>query len=233
MAEIQRLIGEDGKICKVAFGTEKSGDATKTFDVQTGGTAGDKSGAGFWKITAKATTGSIFDTGVTGTYKVGDIYKADGTEVMATGDKASKATLTELADVSTFSLELSKDEIEVTVLGDGTKKYRYGKSDANGSLEGVTMIDSTLGEGGMASRFLRRIAVPATGNTVITEADNSPLYVFMYANKSEAAGEKTVFVYSQISLGGYKLGAKSGEAQNWTSGFRLIGADPVMYEIEN
>ena len=39
-----------------------------------------------------------------------------------------------------FTVELSKDEIDVTVLADGNKKYRAGKQDFSGTVEGITIL---------------------------------------------------------------------------------------------
>ncbi len=230
--EKERLIGEDGKLVRVTPGVEKVGDAVKTFDVHMGGTAG--AGKGWWKITAIAATGSIFTTGVTGTFRVGDLFKADGSEVMATGDKAALVTITDLSDISSFETSFQRDKVEVTVLADGVKKYRYGKADVSGTIEGAMIVGVTDQDEGMISRFMRRIKYPNTGNVVISEVDNGPIYIMGIIQKDEAtSGERHQFAFMQIELEGYKMGAKSGERQAWSSGFSCIGDDPVFYDVEN
>jgi hypothetical protein len=34
---------------------------------------------------------------------------------------------------------------------------------------------------------------------------------------------------AQVEFYGYNLGAAIGDAQNWESGIRLIGPDPIVY----
>ena len=65
-----RLIGEDGGLFLASIGTEQTGDDMTTFDEHAGGSSGDGSGAGWWKITGKADT-SLFDSALS----VGDLSR--------------------------------------------------------------------------------------------------------------------------------------------------------------
>lgn len=69
-------------------GVEYVGDGVKTFAVHTGG-----SGIGYYQVTAKGSPVPVDGTLFDGLY-VGDIFEADGTEVMLTGDSARFITPT-------------------------------------------------------------------------------------------------------------------------------------------
>lgn len=224
-AETIRLIGDDASIERVTFGVEKIGDGIKTFDVHVGG-AGSP-GKGFWLITAKAAAGSIF-----GALVVGDLFPADGDEIMVADDKAKLLTCTPFLDASGWSCQLTAQEVETTLLQDRVKKYRKGKSDADGSLKGVFTLGVTSEAGGLLTRFMRIVKKDAAGVITVSSIDSSPIFIRGVVRNTATAGETFAFMFAQIELFGIKLGADIGSKQEYESKFRLTGSDPVFYNQE-
>lgn len=219
-----RLVGDDADLVTLEFGTELVGDAVKTFDVFAGGTAG--AGKKLYQITGKASTASIF-----GDLVNGDIFPADGDEIMAVGDKAKPITQTPFADCSSFVLNLTAAEIETTVIRDRTKKYRKGKADADGSIKCVFTIGETSKPGGILNQFMKIVKKTATTVTV-SEQNSKPIYILGYVRQTDVADTTQAFVFAQIELFGVKLGADSGSKQEFESKIRLTGIDPVYWEVD-
>jgi hypothetical protein len=227
MSENITLIGDDATIEEVTLGTEKTGDATKTLDELAGGSVGSKKGKGGWIITAKAAASSIF-----GDLIVGDYFPADGDEIPAVGDKAQFVTATPLLDSSGFSMSFSAQEVDITLLRHRVKKYRKGKADGEGSLEGVFTLPETGKANGLVNQFLKVVHKSAAGVITVSEVNSHPLYIRGVIRDTSTAGEIYAFVFAQIELFGVSLGGKSGSNQAYTSKFRFTGADPVYYEEE-
>ena len=224
-AENKTLIGDDATIEEVTLGTEKMGDATKTLDELAGGTVGSKKGKGGWIITAKAAAASVF-----GDLLVGDYFPADGDEVMATGDKAKQVTAKELLDSSGWSVNFSAQEVEITLLRHKVKKYRKGKADADGTLEGVFTLGVTGEPSGLVNQFLKVVQKNTTGALTVSAVNAHPIYIRGVIRNTTVSGETYAFLFGQIELFGVSLGAKSGSSQSYSSKFRFTGADPVYYE---
>ncbi len=220
MPEYLTLIGDDATIERVEFDEEKVGDGTKTFDTHAGGTG---KGKGEWLITAKASTGSIF-----GALNVGDLFPADGTEIMVVGDKAKKAIATPFLDATSWSASFSAKEIETTRLVNKVLTYRKGKADAEGQVKGIFTLGVTGEAGGLLNQFVK--IVKRSGSTVtVSEINSSPLYIRGVIRDTNKTGETYAFLFARIELYGVNLGAESGNKQEFTSKFRFV-ADPVYYE---
>ena len=220
MTEYITLIGDDATIEKIEFGTEMSGDGTKTFDVHAGG---EGKGEGEWLITAKAETDSIF-----GSLAVGDLFPAAGTEIMAEGDKAKQVTATPFLDATSWSASFSAKEVETTRLVNKVQTYRKGKADAEGTVKGIFTLGVTGEANGLLNQFVRIIKKDASTVTV-SEINSSPLYIRGVIRDTNKAGETYAFLFAQIELYGVNLGAESGNKQEYTSKFRFV-ADPIYYE---
>jgi hypothetical protein len=221
------LIGDDCDLYTgSAAATETVGDGTKTLDLLGGGTAGDGSGAGFYIITAKASS-SIFPEGLA----VGQMFPARGTEVLAIGDKAKKLPLTQRGDASGWSLEISRSQIETTRLKDKFKKYRYGKRDAKGKISSIFTMgitDEAAGQVGQTMTLFKR-----TGSTItVSIPEDDSIYLLGYIRKGAVAGEFEDYIFAQVNLSNTTLGGNSGSAQSFDSEFSLTGPDPVFYKDE-
>jgi hypothetical protein len=223
-SEVKTLIGDDATIEELAFGVEKIGDATKTFDVLIGGAAG--SGKGAWLITAKAAA-SIF-----GDLAIGDIFPSDGLEVPAVGDKAKFATATPFLDASSWGVNFTAKEVEITLLRHRVTKYRKGKADADGTLKGVFTLGVTGEAGGLLNQFLKIVHKDKLGAITVSNINSHPIYIRGVVRDTNVADETYAYLFAQIELFGVGLGAESGNKQEYSSKFRFTGSDPVYYEEE-
>lgn len=213
MATADRLVGSDASFFKATVA------ATAT-------TSGVMVAGAFYKI-ATVTSGTVFPTG----YAVGDIFIGDAAKTLTAANSAYLLTSTEVVDASSFSIDLSADEIEVTTLSDSVKKYRKGKVDVSGNVEGINFISEMKKVGSILNRFFKT-ATATAANVVATlnAVTASEIYgVFYLQDDGTTAGETQAFMVSQIEFFGYKLGAAIGDAQAWSSGIRLIGNDPIVY----
>ena len=214
---IDRLIGADGAVKTATFGTT----------LVTGTATADA----FYKIITTEGDGSVFPTG----FVAGDLIQ--GGSVLAAFDAdntAQLATFTTLADVTSWEITFSKDEVEVTTLVDDIKKYRYGKSDANGTLSGINFISELKKANSMASRFTRIAQGDTAGNSALTVSsiNKSTVYFQGYLQEYEGVGESVVFLLGEVELGGWKAGANQGDVQSWESGMRFVGNDPILYILD-
>jgi hypothetical protein len=221
MAEIERLIGSDGKLVTVELGTALNGDGIQSLDELAGGISGDGTGEGWYSVSALAET-SALPSGLS----VGDLFWDDGTLVPASGDSVQLLDETEKSDISNFSIEMNKAEIDVTTISDGVKRYRAGKTDMTGSLEGITEIGVTTAAGYVLNNFIRVIEQATDGSVTVNEIDDSPIYLKGVVQKSTAAGEKEAFIWTKVSILSTSLGAGGEDAQSFSGNFRIAPGDP-------
>lgn len=208
-----RLVGSDASFFKATVAT-------------TATTSGNMVAGSFYKIASISGT-TVFPSG----YAVGDIFVGDAAKTLSSTNSAYLLTSTEAFDVNSFSIEFSADEIEVTTLSDSIKKYRKGKSDMSGTVEGINFVSEMSKTGSFLNRFLRTASttsgyVTSTLNPVVS----SDIFgVFYLQDDGATAGETQVFMVAQVEFYGYSLGAAVGDAQAFSSNIRLIGNDPIVY----
>jgi hypothetical protein len=225
----ERLVGSDGKLVTVEYDEEVTGDGIETLDELQGGSAASGDGAGWWEVTAIAAS-TAFDSNL----EVGDLFWDDGTLVLETGDKAKYLIETEQADVTSFNLELSKAEIDVTTLADDVRRYRTGKVDMTGSMEGITTLGETDAAGWVLNNFIKVISQSSAGVVTKSPIDDNPIYIKGVLQKDITNGEKEAFFWARINLLGSSLGASGEDAQNFSSSFRIApgNPDPTYYVRE-
>lgn len=206
----ERLVGSDGKLVTVTLGT-----------------AGDFSVPGWYVISAIADTSSAFEDG----FEVGDPIYLASDPTLALTDEVQLMTETEQADITSFSLEVSRAEIDVTTLSDDVRRYRTGKVDMTGSLEGIITLDETDADGWVINNFMKTIKQTGAAAWTITEANDDPIYIKGVLQKDTSSGEKESFFWAKINLLGANLGASGEDAQSFSSSFRIApgNPDPVFY----
>lgn len=217
MAAKNRLIGADATLYK---GTAA---ATAT-------TSGSMTEGAIYKIATISGT-TVFPAG----FEVGDYFLGDSTKTLTAGNSAYLVTTAEAADVTEFSIEFSADEVEVTTLPDDVKKYRRGKTDLSGSVSGINFVDEMKKAGSVANRFLRTVTVTSGyGGASMNLVDGTQLVGVFYLQKDQTTpAETTAILIAEIELFGYNLGASTGDAQDWESGMRVIGPDPILFFRSN
>lgn len=215
MAEEKRLIGDDGKLAR---GSLASVAETVTLTAER-----------WYKITAKAVAASKF-----GDLSVGDFYYAPTSITLTSGDEAKLLTLTTVIDLSGWSLELSADEIDVTVLDDKFKKYRKGKLDATGSASFIFIKGETDQADNLANYFFDHVSITASGVVTKTSKKENTLYMVGYLDDTEVAGEAQLATVMEVEFFNFPLNMNSSEAVSIETPFRLAGdTDPILYRITN
>lgn len=206
--EKQRLVGSDGKLVTVTFGSSYVGD-------------GDSIPADGWYRVDELGESSDLPDGLS----VGElVYLKDGDD-LADGDKVTKLEESEQADVTSFNLEISKAEIDVTTLSDNVRRYRTGKTDMNGSMEGITTLGQTDADGWILNNFIK--VIEQNGSSVsVKDIDDSPIYLKGHIAKDEGSAQKEAFVWARVNLLGASLGASGDDAQSFSSNFRIAPGDP-------
>ncbi len=230
MKELKTLIGDDSMIFTGDPGeTEHAGDDTKTIAELT---ATETSAAGLNRvmclITAIAASDSIFPDGL----KTGELFPATGAEVPKAGDKFRLLRLAHIADASSWSLNITQSEIDVTRLNDKFRKYRLGKKDAQLSLSSIFTVGESDQPGGVINRNMKLVKQNSDGTYIVSDEANRALYMLGYVNKAALPEETDDIVFCQIFLYNVKLGGQSGSAQSYDASGRLTGMDPVFYSLE-
>jgi len=221
MMKKERLIGSDGKLVTVNLASEVTGDGIKSLDELAGGLADNGKGSGWWSITAKGE-----ESGFSSALDVGELFWDDGTLIPKSGDKCAFLEESEKADINSFSIEVSRSEIDVTTLSDRVKRYRSGKTDMTGSLEGITNLDITDAAGYIINNFIKVIRQSAGGTIIKNDVDGSPIYIKGVIQKSTDKGEKEAFIWAKVIILSSSLGASGEDAQNFSSSFRIAPGDP-------
>lgn len=207
---LERLTGSDAELHRYTWGAPLvTGTAT----------AGAE-----YKI-VKKDGATVFPAG----YEIGDVFIGDGTATFSATNSASLGTPAVVAECSSFSFDLSSDEIDVTVLKDGVHKYRRGKVDISGSVEGITFVSSLADGTSLANRFLRIMNTSGTNVSTLNEVDNGEFYIKAYLQKDDTAGETVVYLAGQVEFTSYNLGAAVADAQSFTANVRFSGNDPMIY----
>jgi len=207
-----RLVGSDATLMKASFGAE----------VSTG-----SSNSGVWYKIEKKSANTVFPAG----YEVGDLFLGPGTPVTFSATNSARvATFTELVDVTSYTVEFNADEIEVTTLADDGKKYRKGKYDVTGTVEGINRVSEMQKQGSFINRFLRVVDATAGDVATLYDVNGDPLYCQFIIQKDNVTTTETFgFMFAQVELFGSSIGASVGDAQSWSSGLRLVGNDPILY----
>jgi hypothetical protein len=209
----ERLSGNYGKLVTVELS-----DAATTDPVP----------EGWHKISSLAVSQSSFHESL----QVGDLIWSDGTLANGDGNEYQTFTETDQTDVTNFSFEMSKEEIDVTTLTDDVKKYVAGKNDITGSIEGNFTLGTSDNAGWIINNFLRVVEQQDGITSVVVKAiDDSDLYLKGVLQKDTSSGEKETFVWAKITLTGSSLGAQMDEAQTFSGSFRVAGGDeePALY----
>lgn len=224
----ERLIGSDGKLVTVTFGSALDGDGTDDLDDLVGDGVGG--GEGWYRI-AEISDGT---TALPAGLDVGDLFWDDGTMVLDAGstqpDSVEPLVETVQADITAFNFDVSRPEINVTVLDDDVMRYRAGKVDMTGSMEGITTLGVTDNDGWIVNNFFRIIEQASAGSVTVKDIDDAEIYIKGVIQKDTSSGEKESFVWAKISILSSSLGASGEDAQTFTSNFRI--APPAAGETE-
>ncbi len=224
----QKLIGDDGTVFDTILEDEETGDGATPL------------AEGYYVITAidSGTSGWPGTSGASGAQQIGvgriiEVRATDTAITPETGDKYVPLTVSELCDLSAWSVAFTSDEIEITGFCDDIKKYRAGKDDAQGTLNGVFRLGTTDKITGLrvANSFIDIGRQDGGDSFDIYEKEKGPKLVKLVLNKKFDIGDY-MEVITPIEMFGFNLGAEQGaNAQAFDSSFRFTnlsaGADSV------
>jgi hypothetical protein len=224
----QRLVGDDGLIKKAAFGAKITGAGTTPLPV------------GTYMVLAVAVATTLPDpAGTGGDIAPGDILviRTGDSVTPAVGDNLVTLTLTTIMDVSSWTMEFSKEEIDVTVLADAVKKYRSGKADMSGTLEGVFVMGTTDEPTGFMRQFID--IAQQDGDLSFDKYDQQEevLLGFFQLQKNSSLADIEQVV-APFQLYGNGMGGALGERQGYSSPFRFaslafesVEINPTLYRL--
>jgi hypothetical protein len=205
---ITTLKGEYGKLVTVTLGAEVTSGTTLTDET-------------WYLVTGVDSSSSGLPSGAA----VGYLLRSDGTEALAGDDAAKPLTKTDLCDIQSWNMDFSRADIDVTTLCDDQKRYLAGKTDVNGTLEGVFKIGTTDQDGGLLNKFVALVDA-ASGSYDIDAIDDSAIYAELVTQKNTDAGETEQFYFAPLTINAFSQGASAGdEAQTFSSGFRISPDD--------
>lgn len=227
----QKFIGDDGTVYDAVLGTEMTGDGATPL------------GEGLYIITAvdSGSSGWPGTSGASGASQVGvgriiEVRTTDTDITPALGDKYVPLTVSELCDLSSWSVSFTSDEVEITGFCDEIKKYRAGKDDAQGTFNGIYRLGTTDKKTGLAiARSFIDIADQDGGDSFdVYGKVKGPKLVRLVINDNESIAD-WVEVWSPIELFGFNIGAEQGaNAQTFDSSFRFtnLTAGTASVDIE-
>jgi hypothetical protein len=208
----QKFTGDDGFIKKAAFSTEIIGDGSTPLPVP-----------GVYLITDVAGVSTFPAPALGGdAAAIGDILvlKTGDSVTPAVGDDVVTLVLTDQCDISSWTMEFTKEEIEVTTLCDDVKKYRAGKADMSGSMNGIFSAGISDATDGQLRQFIRIAKQDGDASFDSFSQQESILLAFFYVNIDTNIADE-MYVVAPYQVFGYGLGGEIGSAQSFTTPFRF------------
>jgi hypothetical protein len=174
MAGEQLVTGCNGEIERGIEGTPLSDTGTLTLDT-------------YYRIDAVG-GGSVLPTA-----SVGFLYKADGTEVLTSGDTVTPFTFTRIGYISSWDLNTNKDKYEVTQLGVCTKGYIAGLKEVTSSFEGTRDLAD-----GEQLDIINQFMDVITDNVVSEQQDDNLYLRLIVDNKETESGKVNEFYFGKF-----------------------------------
>jgi hypothetical protein len=152
----------------------------------------------------------------------GYLYVADGTEdITSSGDVLILLTESTKCDLTNWTLEFTKAEIDVSTICSDIKEYVEGRTDSTGTIDGIFYIGVTDVNDGIQNAFIDISRQADPGGTITIDTINGDqILLLLYTQDSTASGEtESLYVVPAIL---YSFGANAGgeEAQTFSSTFR-------------
>jgi len=212
----QKLIGEDGTIYDVVFGTEASGGAPLDEGLYLVTAVADA--ASGWPGTSGASGADTIGVG-----RIVEVRETDTAITPAATDKYIPLTVSELCDMSAWSLSFSTDEVDITSFCSDFKVYRAGKDDATGTVNGIFTLGTTdkLTGFSLARNFIDIVRQDGGDSYDVYEKSKGAKLARFVMNDVFTVGDY-MDVWMPIEFFGFNLGAEQGaNAQTFDSSFRI------------
>lgn len=217
-----KFVGDDGLIQKATFAAVVNGDGATPLPTH------------LYLVLAKAAV-TGFPPNTTGTaIAVGDFLLVDAGVVIIPeiGDVVVEVDVEDMCDISSFTIPFEKASIDVTVLCDTIKKYRSGKADMNGSMNGIFTAGISDDIDGFLRQFIKVAKQDAEASFDSYGQQDSILLGVFYINKTVTLADRMAII-APFTLFGYSLGGEMGSAQSFKSSFRFstLYYDDGTYEV--
>lgn len=215
-----KLTGDDCFLKLATQGATVDGDNVTPLPV---GTADDPA---VYLITKVAGTSGFPAAALGGTASaVGDILvlKTGDSVTPNTNETVITLTMTDLCDTSSWTMQFSKEEIDITTLCDGVKTYRAGKSNMTGSLGSIHVVgtsDSYDTNVGILKQFIDIAYQDADASFDRFTQTESILFGFFYTNDDSNIADES-YVVAPVQFFGKGIGGELGSAQSSDSSFRF------------
>lgn len=207
----QKFVGDDGFVKKATFGVEILGDAATPLPV------------GTYLITSVATPSGFPDATDGGLDPAaGDVIVVDVGIVITplVGDNVVTLILEDQCDISSWQMEFSKEEIDVTTLCDAIKVYRAGKPDMAGTMNGVFTAGVSDAIDGNLRQFIDIVRQDGGLSFDRFKQEESIMLGFFYVNDDTNIAD-IMFVVAPFQLYGTSIGGELGSADSFSSSFRF------------
>lgn len=209
-----RLIGNYGKFAKMTLGAEVGTGTTLTADT--------------WYVPTTIDPSTTMPTGVALKY----LFKAVGTETLATTDTCKPVTFADLCDIQSWGLEFSNAEVDVTTLCDDVNTFLTGRTDVTGSAEGVYTIGTTDVDGGFLNNFISIVRQAGAGGVISIDAiDDSAIVAVLYKQELTTSGETEQFYVVPAVVTSFSDSVTGTDAQSFSSSFRPTVDDEVNFQL--
>ncbi len=206
-----KLVGDDAFLQRASFGAEILGDGLTALPVGT-----------YLIINVAGTSGfpASADGGLDPA--AGDILTVETgvTITPETDDDVVTINLEDLCDISSWTMEFTKEEIETTTLCDAVKKYRAGKPDMAGTLNGIFVSGTTDDKDGFLRQFIDIVRQDGgTSFDRFVKQDEILLGQF-YVNNTASLTDK-MWIAAPFQTYANSLGGEIGSPQSFSGSFRF------------
>lgn len=208
----QKFIGDDGIVKRATFGAEVKGDGITPLPV------------GSYLITSVGTP-SGFPSALMGGIDPagGDVIEVETSIsiVPLTDDDVVTLVLEDQCDISSWRMDFTKEEVDVTTLCDFVKKYRAGKGDMAGTMTGIFTAGISDAIDGRLQEFLDIVRQDGAVSYSRYSQQDTIMLGFWYINDSRDIGADIMKVVAPFQFYGDGLGGELGSAQTFESPFRF------------
>ena len=199
----KKLIGSDGALFIGQYGTEVIAAAV----LEKGK---------FYEVTAIGAS-TAFPAGAA----IGYLVQGDGVITLAADDIALPFDGVKMCDITTWSMDFSKSEIDVSTFCSENKEYRASKyDDITGQLEGIMVTDITDQPDAIMNHFVS-VVDESTGTYTINPKSEVQVLAQLVTDDSDVADDIFSFYFTPVVLTGFSASAGGDNPQAFSSPFRI------------
>jgi hypothetical protein len=205
--------GKEGYIYEAELGAE----------ISTAGVLADEC---FYKITAKASSGS----GLPAALPVGYCFYNKPAKTLVEGDKVKKVTLTKLTFARDDEDSSSREKFDNTVQIDAVKSFDIGKStEKSGSISGYYDTASEA-QKRIENHFNEIIEDDGAGNVVLSGIDSDIFLIMLSRRETTEVGEMEIWEYKPSIVDSLSKKKPMDGSQEFSFNYTVVGNQyPFVY----